>query len=1041
MNINQEQLLHWHRLGQTLHVLSVHVSIPLRILHTCAHERIREVWEDYAKNPGKSLGAPPLGDLSDLIESVPPSPESMLAERIDERLLDWFCPLPDAHSPIPSQEISCLDDNIFRALWHASPPLLNPYHTQLKEFFPRLRALYRLHHVRCSYQFQGNTTSKIVTCPSGLSEFLLSIPPSEKGNLFRHKGGIIVGGLMWLEENFPHPERTMSVRLETAVKNALEQLETHCGTSAKRLLLGFEQRAHLLRLVTAEPVEMESGLKDKVSLASRVLNDLCTLSAECEDRSLNTSEWTELVRWLLFSRLAAMNVNSCVACQAVAPWGSGVLFDGRLEVFHDLSKYSCAVRTTFNITPESIEEGTESVLFSLTDAEPHNESTSWNPGVERIAKMADLLHDWYRSFKAAGDGIGFHLEQLFAERLQYTLHHLPFSDTPSLMEHFVRRARTLVSGDVAAYLNFNGPENRLEPAVLVRRGYLRNASYETEQEGKVDTQRRFREFLENMARDPQRAIKSSTYRCLDQSVLVSRFTEHKSAEKDAPFLSDQEVEEVRSTALDDAHWYIAEKDTLTVPVLFHGRRQGVLHIAAATTCRFMPEDRLRLLEFVRIFQSEFFEARLLGTLRDMNRDLLSALAGRLDRGQLCDELAERVAQLLGAHGVTLWWRSEHPEVYLELIGRAGPQITEVFGDQCFGTRRDPLLSAIRTEGSGDRVELVSNLEQHGTFGKRLAAQGLASCVGVAIKNARDKFGGIMLVHDSKVDPRLSEPFYAEIPFLAARIGQMLTHYHTHTAQINEMRLFVGHDVRAALREIDGSRSRLIRYMHNVPKQQRRDYEKCLEDIEHHVQLGRDLVDFLTDQKIQRELNLLGTDPLLAFIFHLGLFKTLSRPTQLDEPIRSVLHSLSPEMKKRQVVFASQHIGELIWVHERILREVLSNLIVNAVKYAKPKSRITVYSEKTPAELNVIISNTASPLTGEAAATPALVFGKGARFSGRERQPRSLGEGRGLYISREIAGSWGGDIRLKYTPGDPWARYEFVVAFPLWLTMRDNPWLH
>ena len=76
---------YWHRLTDALHVLSVHLNLPLRLLHHSACERMEDLWQRNRKAQPNRHPPVPLDELLDLVAA--PIPDDPLGEPIDPKLL------------------------------------------------------------------------------------------------------------------------------------------------------------------------------------------------------------------------------------------------------------------------------------------------------------------------------------------------------------------------------------------------------------------------------------------------------------------------------------------------------------------------------------------------------------------------------------------------------------------------------------------------------------------------------------------------------------------------------------------------------------------------------------------------------------------------------------------------------------------------------------------------------------------------------------------------------------------------------------------
>jgi signal transduction histidine kinase len=99
--------------------------------------------------------------------------------------------------------------------------------------------------------------------------------------------------------------------------------------------------------------------------------------------------------------------------------------------------------------------------------------------------------------------------------------------------------------------------------------------------------------------------------------------------------------------------------------------------------------------------------------------------------------------------------------------------------------------------------------------------------------------------------------------------------------------------------------------------------------------------------------------------------------------------------------------------ELLIRQLLNNLISNAVRYCKPGGRIEIAGRKLPSVIEVTIANSSEPISAE---SRARLFDRFYRLD-PARNRRSEGAGLGLSLAREIARAHGGELVLEPGPAD------------------------
>jgi signal transduction histidine kinase len=199
---------------------------------------------------------------------------------------------------------------------------------------------------------------------------------------------------------------------------------------------------------------------------------------------------------------------------------------------------------------------------------------------------------------------------------------------------------------------------------------------------------------------------------------------------------------------------------------------------------------------------------------------------------------------------------------------------------------------------------------------------------------------------------------------------------------------VAHDFRSPLTVIQGY-SELLRSRSADP-----ETRALLEAIEVKAQYLTSLADdVLTMTRIES-----GTLPLDA------------RDVDLADLARDAIaaRSTSPS----EVVLDAAEGGSPVHGDARRLRQVIENLIDNAVKYAPAGTRVTVSVHGTPAGAEVSVTDTGPGIAPEE--VPGL-FQKFSRLAAARRSG-AHGTGLGLYICRSIVEAHGGRIFVDTAPG-------------------------
>ena len=139
--------------------------------------------------------------------------------------------------------------------------------------------------------------------------------------------------------------------------------------------------------------------------------------------------------------------------------------------------------------------------------------------------------------------------------------------------------------------------------------------------------------------------------------------------------------------------------------------------------------------------------------------------------------------------------------------------------------------------------------------------------------------------------------------------------------------------------------------------------------------------------------------------------------RLDTLIGEVVDGIMPQATQKSISVTVQVADALpsLWTSELYAREILSNLVSNAVKYTPEEGGVTVRASAPPGAQSVQVD---VQDTGYGMAPDELdrLFGKFFR-SGRPEIRKERGTGLGLALSKQMAAQLGGDITVISTLGE------------------------
>jgi PAS domain S-box-containing protein len=149
------------------------------------------------------------------------------------------------------------------------------------------------------------------------------------------------------------------------------------------------------------------------------------------------------------------------------------------------------------------------------------------------------------------------------------------------------------------------------------------------------------------------------------------------------------------------------------------------------------------------------------------------------------------------------------------------------------------------------------------------------------------------------------------------------------------------------------------------------------------------------------------------------------------PVSSLLADLetlvTPQVAQRGLVYESMDGDDAnAWADAEKTRQIVLNLVTNAIKFTEPGGRITVWTDRAEGGVRVHVRDTGRGIPSEQLGRIFDPFVQVDRHLTSESQQ---GVGLGLAISRDLARGMGGDLGVRSAPGEG-------STFTLWLPARE-----
>lgn len=359
---------------------------------------------------------------------------------------------------------------------------------------------------------------------------------------------------------------------------------------------------------------------------------------------------------------------------------------------------------------------------------------------------------------------------------------------------------------------------------------------------------------------------------------------------------------------------------------------------------------------------------------------------------------------------------------------AAPSLPSAYCDAIDGLKIGPGVGSCGTAAFERRLTIVADIATHPdwTAYRDLAlSYGLRACWSTPIASTTgDCLGTFAMYYDEPRDPGASElELIATAAILASAVIERERLFvaaeadHAALAKANEaladanraksdFLATVSHELRTPLNAIGGYADLLLVGVRGqLTPPQRADVERVQRSAQHLLGLINDILNFAKLESGQVDFDV------------------------DDLPVASLLDSLEelvrPQVDAKTLAYAAAgDRSDLIARGDpEKVRQVLLNLVTNAVKFTDPGGRISVECDGDDANVRIVVRDTGRGIPEEHL---ARIFDPFVQID-RERTPKSQqGVGLGLSISRDLARAMGGTLTAASSVGEGSA---FTLTLP------------
>ncbi|MBX3197579.1 MAG: HAMP domain-containing histidine kinase [Labilithrix sp.] len=219
------------------------------------------------------------------------------------------------------------------------------------------------------------------------------------------------------------------------------------------------------------------------------------------------------------------------------------------------------------------------------------------------------------------------------------------------------------------------------------------------------------------------------------------------------------------------------------------------------------------------------------------------------------------------------------------------------------------------------------------------------------------------------------------------------------------------DLNAMIERLVGLNAMQDRFISHAAHELRTPLTSLRIELEHALRTGGDRSEYEDALRgaldSSRRLSHLAED-----LLQLARVKAATESSSVDiaEPLADAVADVAPVGRLRDVFIVKEAISGVVLGDRRGLARLLRNVLENAVRFSPREGRVRVVIEPSDEGLEISVNDDGPGLDVDDVERVFEPFARGARNQDPE------GTGLGLTIARELARSYGGDVRVSPGPG-------------------------